>query len=525
MGAREDADTVVFEKVAVKQARKCDTGPSERFNPVTKEHSFLECLSEVMKGANVNRKKNMLQVTEARIWLRPDMEAVEYRHLKKGAAPGKVAIVLRRVRKMKATDRDLQLDVEDEKKAVEFTFRTAKELDIWVSALCCLVGKRTSVKKHHKRIENRWDYNAMQDTWSDNLVCESEMVRELIMLGTIGSGMTARVKAALSITEQRFYAVKVIGKGTIWKHGRMGGHLGGGVVNRAGDLTMDCLQEAMVLKDLRHENVIRLYGVFESEELERFYYVTEYLPSGPVMRSHNLQTEKRLSEDRARSAFVDVLAGLEYLHGKNVVHRDIKPDNLLSGGDGTVKISDFGAAIMYRDGAEATGEEEEEKVKEEGEDGEEKEEEKEDEEEEEECRVGNRVRGGGNVDIGTPAFTAPELCISEHAPKRPERCFAADIWSLGATLFYFLYGRPPHVEKTVLNMYDAICTETLLFPSYPVIPVSLQTLLRRMLTKKPEDRAEIGEIIKSPWLMQDALIAEKVSTLRKRVEGKTKRKG
>ncbi|CDF36458.1 Serine/threonine protein kinase [Chondrus crispus] len=515
LSAKQSPPHVVFQKITLLQSQKHATKPTERYRPVAEEYSFLECVVELLKGTVVHRKKNVLQGVEARVWLRADMEALEYKLLKKGVVPRNHQIKLCNVRKVKGSEKDLQLDIVGEKRPIDFAFRTAKELNIWLSALCCLVPRQATVKKNHSRIENRWDYNPLQDTWNDKSVCQRKMVRELLILGTIGTGATAKVKAALSTTERRFYAVKVISKATIWKTRRMGSRFGRGMLGRAGDLTMDDLEEATVLKDLRHDNIVRLYAVFEDEDLEMFYYVTEYLPRGPVMRSHSVQTEKRLNEDTARSAFVDVVAGLEYLHRNNVVHRDIKPDNLLTSGDGTVKISDFGAAIMYIDEEEAEREEE-------GEGGREEEHAKGNgsgrEREGNGRGTGKRARKSQNLNIGTPAFTAPELCISEHAPQCPERCFAADIWSLGATLFYFIYGRPPHLEKNVLNMYDVICTDDVTFPPEPVIGSNLKKLLQRTLARKPEERATIAQIVQSPWLTKDVHISEKLKEIKRRVE-------
>ena len=76
--------------------------------------------------------------------------------------------------------------------------------------------------------------------------------------------------------------------------------------------------------------------------------VMEYCEGGALLPRADLDRGRRLAEPVARSAFRDVLAGLAYLHANRIVHGDIKPENVLCGSGGSVKLSDFGCAKVMR---------------------------------------------------------------------------------------------------------------------------------------------------------------------------------
>lgn len=147
-----------------------------------------------------------------------------------------------------------------------------------------------------------------------------------------------------------------------------------------------------------------------------------------------------IPEDIAKKYFCDVIDGLEYrkrnvgipfltylVHSLKVIHRDIKPENLLVTGDGTAKISDFGTSIILHN-------EDDENLK---------------------------------RTVGSPAFLAPELCsgnsitvfelslmnLDHNVHIVPS---AIDIWSLGASLYCFIFGALPFTGETEMQMYDSI---------------------------------------------------------------------
>jgi hypothetical protein len=142
--------------------------------------------------------------------------------------------------------------------------------------------------------------------------------------------------------------------------------------------------------------------------------------------------------------------GLHYLHGRGLVHRDVKPSNLMRTSDGTVKVLELGLARL---GIEA--------------------------------RAGHDLTGAGQV-LGTPDFLAPEQI--ENAGNADAR---SDLYGLGGTLFYLLTGRAPFADhKSLFSKLEAHRSG----PPPDVrtlrseVPAELAALAHRLLAKKPEDR-------------------------------------
>merc|ERR1719461_1679116 len=145
----------------------------------------------------------------------------------------------------------------------------------------------------------------------------------------------------------------------------------------------------------------------------------ELLEKGEVLE---IPTDIPMTEEEAIKCFRDVVHGLEYLHYQKVIHRDIKPRNLLRADNGEVKIADLGVSDEF-DGPDAM--------------------------------LTNTA--------GTPAFTAPES-LSQQPESFPYSGKAADIWSLGVTLYCLVVGKVPFQGQNVPVVYEKIKTEKIKVP-------------------------------------------------------------
>ena len=101
-----------------------------------------------------------------------------------------------------------------------------------------------------------------------------------------------------------------------------------------------------MLKRMKHKNIVRLYEYFETEK--HILFVIELCAGGDLL--NYVRKRRRLKEDVAKSLFKQIIESLAYCHKKNIVHRDIKLDNILLDSSGQVKICDFGVGKILKKG-------------------------------------------------------------------------------------------------------------------------------------------------------------------------------
>ncbi|KAJ1966059.1 hypothetical protein GGI12_000324 [Dipsacomyces acuminosporus] len=221
--------------------------------------------------------------------------------------------------------------------------------------------------------------------------------------------------------------------------------------------------ELAVSKKLKHPNLVHLHEALNDPEHDDLYLgkycvaVIDLCDGGPVQKLNMEEaTSEPIDEKDAHRYFAQALLALEYLHEHDIIHRDIKPDNLLVAEDGTLRISDFGESVLLK-------------------------------------QHGEKVRGT----TGTPAFMAPELCQGADEVSGE----AADIWSLGICLYSFIYGRLPFKGSTLPEVFESIAGDELKFPG----PHNdhLQDLLSCLLERNPDRRITIPDIRAHPWVTQD----------------------
>jgi len=262
----------------------------------------------------------------------------------------------------------------------------------------------------------------------------------------LGRGSFGKVKLCINTEDNEFYAVKVFRKKQLSK--RRVGMVKGGALR-------DALNEIELMKTLRHNNIITLFEVIDDPGEDKMFMFIEYAEGGCV-QTGEMETDP-IPEDKARSYFVDLVNGLDYIHSQNVIHRDIKPENLLLTKDGVLKISDFGVALRLSADESANQ------------------------------QLLKRT-------VGSPAFLPPELCASEI----PKLCGPAiDIWALGVTLYFFIFGRCPFVGDNEMQVFENIRTKNVEFPRD--INSDLADLIVALLRKDPEQRPTIQQINNHPW--------------------------
>lgn len=121
---------------------------------------------------------------------------------------------------------------------------------------------------------------------------------------------------------------------------------------RIGQLDL-IISEAHLMCHLYQRNCVLLFEVLQDEKRNGLYFVLEYMPNGCVMdcgKDYSFfcpSTHDTLAPQRAQKYFVDLIEGLQYLHSKNIAHRDVKPDNLLLSERDVCTLCDLGCAKLY----------------------------------------------------------------------------------------------------------------------------------------------------------------------------------
>ena len=232
-------------------------------------------------------------------------------------------------------------------------------------------------------------------------------------------------------------------------------------------------REAQAAASLDHPNIVRAYDVDHQEEGNRqiHFLVMEYVEGESLQ---DLVPENGLASvlDAAEYARQAAL-GLQHAHENGMVHRDIKPGNLLVDRNGVVKILDLGLARFFRvdEGNEALTLLHDERV------------------------------------LGTADYLAPEQAIDSHSVDS-----RADLYSLGCTLYFMVTGKPPFNEGSLAHRLLAhqVKTPPAVESLRVDLPPTLAAIIRKMMEKKPADRFENAAAIEKSlfhWIDENADVA------------------
>eukprot|EP00667_Euglena_gracilis_P005794 EG_transcript_5836 len=212
-------------------------------------------------------------------------------------------------------------------------------------------------------------------------------------------------------------------------------------------------REVQIMKKLNHPNIVRYLGAHRDGRTLQIFM--EFVPGGSL--ASLVKKFGPLPENTAKTYLTQMLCGLEYLHGQNVAHRDIKGDNVLLEVTGEVKLADFGTSKEVEDALLMT------KM---------------------------------STVTGTPWFMAPEVIKGEGYD------FAADVWSVGATAIELLTGKPPFssfLRPQAAMFHIASSTEPPPFP--PGISQDAQEFLRLCLQPDPSQRGTVQDLLMSEFCM------------------------
>lgn len=250
------------------------------------------------------------------------------------------------------------------------------------------------------------------------------------IVGRLGRGGMAEVLRAYHATLDRYVAIKLLHK----------------FLADDPAFRVRFEREARHIARLKHPNIVQVYD-FEFDPTDDSYYMVMELIGGETLKDRLLALKEQgqyFPLDETIRIIRDAAAALSYAHKQGMMHRDVKPANLMLDGDGRLVLTDFGIAKL----------------------------------------VSNpQITSTGGM-VGTPAYMAPEQGMGELGDER------ADLYSLGVIMYEMLAGDVPYDADTPLGLILKHVNNPVpsLLELRPDLPPQVDALVRRLMAKQPEDR-------------------------------------
>jgi len=268
----------------------------------------------------------------------------------------------------------------------------------------------------------------------------------------IGQGAFGKVNLGLNVLTGRVVAVKSFNKQKL---------------NNQTENKNKIFYETDLMKYLNHPNITKLLEHFESEKY--YLIIMEYINGGNLFSF--VKKRRKLSEKTAKFLFRQIIKGIKYIHSKNIVHRDIKLENILIDVNNNIKICDFGIG-----------------------------------------KILDNKNKKLHDQCGTPMYMAPEILLS--TKEKGYDAFPVDLWSAGIALYIMLSGTLPfsinnddissiqneEKKNNFALQYAIINNEP---KNIDNISIEAKNLLSGLLNKNPKKRFTCDEVLNHPWLNCD----------------------
>ena len=281
---------------------------------------------------------------------------------------------------------------------------------------------------------------------------EADFLAQFELLGVIGEGSYGVVHKCIERSTESIFACKVLYlDSTTWQS------------------TVAEVEAALRLST--HSNIAALHSVFYGSD--SLYVVMELCEGGDLLSRIN--ASEGLREGRAAALFRDVVNAVHHCHDRGVIHRDIKPENIL--------LSSFPKELVFTENSDlhkqsGTVQQESAKLSDFG--------------------FAMTVKPGERVYsyAGSFPYVAPEVVGGDGYD------FSADLWSLGVLLYAMLSASLPPVDEG--GDYELDIEAAFSSSKWATISSSAKNLIRRLLSRQPEDRPRTAEILADAWLQENA---------------------
>ena len=269
----------------------------------------------------------------------------------------------------------------------------------------------------------------------------------------IGQGAFGKVNLGLNVLTGRVVAIKSFNKNNF---------------DSKADFMKKITYETNLMKKLNHKNITKILEMFEDDKY--ILIIMEYINGGNLFSF--VKKRRKLSEKISKFLFKQIILGLQHIHSHNIVHRDVKLENILIDLNNTIKICDFG--------------------------------------------IGRVLSNPNDLlydQCGTPMYMAPEILFS--SKDKGYKGFPVDIWSAGIALYIMLSGTLPFSVKKEDSLMDIenknkkknLALKQAIMYSHPKkiekISSNAKDLLQGLLNKDPNKRLNIEQILNHPWLNEE----------------------
>ena len=303
----------------------------------------------------------------------------------------------------------------------------------------------------------------------------NKIVNEFYFLDTIGRGAYSKVKKCINLNTREEFAVKILNKRLLRKKKKSYGKTKEGTL-KINYMIDDALNEINIYKTFNeyNNNVIRLYQIINDNKKDKTYLIMELAQKGPLVTlnektgifcinsnyNNNIYDEKLI-----KKWILDIAKGLKFLHENNVVHRDIKSDNILIDKNGVCKIADFGCSIKLKPN-----------------------------------QPDLFSKTEGNMYFFPPEFV-------DGKSKKQFGYKPVDIWAFGVSIYTCIFKSLPFLpenRENVVELFKEIREAKFDFNKNGIkISKDMEILLGHILDKDPNKRFTAKDIVNYPWLNSD----------------------
>ena len=300
----------------------------------------------------------------------------------------------------------------------------------------------------------------------------NKIVNEFYFLETIGRGAYSKVKKCINLNTREEFAVKILNKRLLRKKKKSYGKTKEGTL-KINYMIEDAINEINIYKSFPevNDNVIRLYQILNDNKKDKTYLIMELAQKGPLVTLNekngvfciNKNYKDDIYDEKLMKKWIlDIAKGLKFLHENNVVHRDIKSDNILIDKNGNCKIADFGCSIKLK----------------------------------------NNQADLFSKTEGNMYFFPPEFVDGKS--KKQFGYKPVDIWAFGVSMYTCIFKSLPFLpenRENVVELFREIRESKFDYNKNGVkISKDMEILLGHILDKDPNKRFTAKDIVEYPWL-------------------------